>query len=82
MDGEVETNVWRTDLDPLDVELLNFFQASVTLTYPMSGSLQSPSQQEVLSALKRRLEQTTVPEFPRHRLRMLSKLADGAFGTV
>jgi hypothetical protein len=44
--------------------------------------LQSPSQQEVLSALKRRLEQTAVPEFPRHRLRMLSKLAEGAFGTV
>jgi discoidin domain receptor family protein 2 len=43
---------------------------------------QSPSQQEVLSALKRRLEQTAVPEFPRHRLRMLSKLAEGAFGTV
>ncbi|XP_071444352.1 discoidin domain-containing receptor 2-like [Hetaerina americana] len=42
----------------------------------------SPSQQEVLSALKRRLEQTAVPEFPRHRLRMLTKLADGSFGTV
>lgn len=44
--------------------------------------LQSPTQQEVLSALKRRLEQTSVPLFPRHRLRMLSKLAEGAFGTV
>ncbi|XP_076752550.1 discoidin domain-containing receptor 2 [Xylocopa sonorina] len=42
----------------------------------------SPTQQEVLSALKRRLEQTSVPLFPRHRLRMLSKLAEGAFGTV
>ncbi|KAG7197509.1 hypothetical protein KM043_007188 [Ampulex compressa] len=42
----------------------------------------SPTQQEVLSALKRRLEQTSVPVFPRHRLRMLSKLAEGAFGTV
>ncbi|KAL0280488.1 UNVERIFIED_CONTAM: hypothetical protein PYX00_001761 [Menopon gallinae] len=42
----------------------------------------SPSQQEVLTALKRRLEQTAVPEFPRHRLRMLSKLSEGAFGTV
>ncbi|KAI4501531.1 hypothetical protein M0802_003408 [Mischocyttarus mexicanus] len=41
----------------------------------------SPTQQEVLSALKRRLEQTSVPLFPRHRLRMLSKLAEGAFGT-
>ncbi|KAL0101425.1 hypothetical protein PUN28_018925 [Cardiocondyla obscurior] len=42
----------------------------------------SPTQQEVLSALKKRLEQTSVPLFPRHRLRMLSKLAEGAFGTV
>ncbi|KAL1117264.1 hypothetical protein AAG570_004590, partial [Ranatra chinensis] len=42
----------------------------------------SPSQQEVLNALKRRLEQTTVPEFPRHRLRMLKKLGEGAFGTL
>ncbi|PSN56036.1 hypothetical protein C0J52_21354 [Blattella germanica] len=47
-----------------------------------SKGKKSPSQQEVLSALKRRLEQTAVPEFPRHRLRMLSKLAEGAFGTV
>lgn len=43
---------------------------------------QSPTQQEVLSALKKRLEQTNVPLFPRHRLRMLSKLAEGAFGSV
>lgn len=43
---------------------------------------QSPTQQEVLSALKKRLEQTSVPLFPRHRLRMLSKLAEGAFGSV
>lgn len=42
----------------------------------------SPTQQDVLSALKKRLEETTVPEFPRHRLRMLSKLSEGAFGTV
>ncbi|XP_046678553.1 discoidin domain-containing receptor 2-like isoform X2 [Homalodisca vitripennis] len=42
----------------------------------------SPSHQDVLSALKRRLENTSVPEFPRHRLRMLSKLGEGAFGTV
>ncbi|XP_066592179.1 discoidin domain-containing receptor 2-like isoform X2 [Prorops nasuta] len=42
----------------------------------------SPTQQEVLSALKKRLDQTSVPLFPRHRLRMLSKLAEGAFGTV
>ncbi|KAG8041599.1 hypothetical protein G9C98_002892 [Cotesia typhae] len=42
----------------------------------------SPTQQEVLAALKKRLEQSTVPLFPRHRLRMLSKLAEGAFGSV
>lgn len=42
----------------------------------------SPSNQDILGALKRRLEQTNVIEFPRHRLRMLSKLAEGAFGTV
>lgn len=36
----------------------------------------------MLEALKKRLEQTSVPEFPRHRLRMLSKLSEGAFGTV
>ncbi|BET00240.1 Discoidin domain-containing receptor [Nesidiocoris tenuis] len=38
--------------------------------------------QDVLTALKRRLEQTTVPEFPRHRLRMITQLGEGAFGTV
>lgn len=43
---------------------------------------QSPIQSEILASLKRRLEQTSVPEFPRHRLRMLSKLSEGAFGTV
>ncbi|GLH05407.1 Tyrosine-protein kinase transmembrane receptor Ror [Gryllus bimaculatus] len=47
-----------------------------------SRGKKSPSQHEVLSALKRRLEQTAVPQFPRHRLRMLSKLAEGAFGSV
>nr|CAD7425483.1 unnamed protein product [Timema monikensis] len=46
-----------------------------------SKGKKSPSQQEVLNALKRRLEQTAVPEFPSHRLRMVSKLAEGAFGT-
>ncbi|CAG9558828.1 unnamed protein product [Danaus chrysippus] len=40
------------------------------------------SQQEMLIELKRRLENTEVIEFPRHRLRMISKLAEGAFGTV
>ncbi|KAF6200531.1 hypothetical protein GE061_004974 [Apolygus lucorum] len=40
------------------------------------------NQQDVLTALKRRLEQTTVPEFPRHRLRMITQLGEGAFGTV
>ncbi|XP_050360941.1 discoidin domain-containing receptor 2-like isoform X1 [Nymphalis io] len=45
-------------------------------------STRSPSQQEVLIDLKRRLDNTNVIEFPRHRLRMISKLAEGAFGTV
>ncbi|CAG5039229.1 unnamed protein product [Parnassius apollo] len=45
-------------------------------------STRSQSQQEVLIDLKRRLETTNVIEFPRHRLRMISKLAEGAFGTV
>ncbi|XP_034839264.1 discoidin domain-containing receptor 2 isoform X1 [Maniola hyperantus] len=45
-------------------------------------STRSPSQQEILIDLKRRLESTNVIEFPRHRLRMISKLAEGAFGTV
>ncbi|XP_059055156.1 discoidin domain-containing receptor 2-like isoform X2 [Achroia grisella] len=45
-------------------------------------STRSPSQQEVLIDLQRRLETTNVIEFPRHRLRMISKLAEGAFGTV
>ncbi|CAH2034880.1 unnamed protein product, partial [Iphiclides podalirius] len=45
-------------------------------------STRSPSQQEVLIDMKRRLETTNVIEFPRHRLRMISKLAEGAFGTV
>ncbi|KYM94354.1 Discoidin domain-containing receptor 2, partial [Cyphomyrmex costatus] len=56
----------------------NFFSKSSRKT----EDKKSPTQQEVLSALKRRLEQTSVPLFPRHRLRMLSKLAEGAFGTV
>ncbi|XP_039287314.1 discoidin domain-containing receptor 2 [Nilaparvata lugens] len=43
---------------------------------------QSPTQQEVLSALKNRLENMIVPEFPRHRLRMLSKIGEGAFRMV
>ncbi|KAF4518482.1 hypothetical protein B566_EDAN006487 [Ephemera danica] len=40
----------------------------------------SPSHHQ--EALKRRLEQTVVPEFPRHRLRMLTNLAEGAFGKL
>ncbi|KAJ2954053.1 hypothetical protein O0L34_g2266 [Tuta absoluta] len=45
-------------------------------------STRSPSQLEVFMELKRRLETVDVIEFPRHRLRMISKLAEGAFGTV
>lgn len=44
--------------------------------------LRPQSRQDVFSDLKRRLETTSVIEFPRHRLRMISKLAEGAFGTV
>lgn len=43
---------------------------------------QSQTQQEVLNALKRRLDEIIVPEFPRHRLRMLSKLGEGAYRMV
>ncbi|RZF32590.1 hypothetical protein LSTR_LSTR011037 [Laodelphax striatellus] len=43
---------------------------------------QSPTQQEVLTALKNRLDNMIVPEFPRHRLRMLSKIGEGAFRMV
>ncbi|RVE50711.1 hypothetical protein evm_004621 [Chilo suppressalis] len=42
----------------------------------------SASQQEAVSELQRRLQTASVAEFPRHRLRMISKLAEGAFGTV
>jgi hypothetical protein len=45
-------------------------------------NFQSPTQQEALTALKKRLDDTQLMEFPRHRLRMLSKLSEGAFGTV
>ncbi|XP_034232480.1 discoidin domain-containing receptor 2-like isoform X2 [Thrips palmi] len=38
-------------------------------------------QQDVLRSLKRRL-QTAVPEFPQHRLKLLARLGDGAFGTL
>lgn len=43
---------------------------------------QSSQKQESQTALKRRLEKTPVPEFPRHRLRMLSKLSEGNYGAV
>lgn len=47
-----------------------------------NSNKKSPTQQEALIALKKRLEGQTLMEFPRHRLRMLSKLSEGAFGTV
>ncbi|CAG9781678.1 unnamed protein product [Diatraea saccharalis] len=37
---------------------------------------------EAVTELQRRLQTASVAEFPRHRLRMISKLAEGAFGTV
>lgn len=46
------------------------------------SAFQSPTQQDALAVLRKRLEETSIPEFPRHRLRMLSKLSEGAFGTV
>ncbi|XP_039286275.1 discoidin domain-containing receptor 2 [Nilaparvata lugens] len=45
-------------------------------------TIKPPNQQDVLSALRRRLETNVVPEFPRHRVRMLSKLGEGAFRAV
>ncbi|XP_049828214.1 discoidin domain-containing receptor 2-like [Schistocerca gregaria] len=48
----------------------------------LSRAKKSPDRPGALAALRRRLQQTALPEFPRHRLRMLSRLADGAFGTV
>ncbi|CAB3360448.1 Hypothetical predicted protein [Cloeon dipterum] len=45
-----------------------------------SRGKRSPSHQQ--EVLKRRLEQTVVPEFPRHRLRMLTILAEGNFGKL
>ncbi|XP_075228962.1 discoidin domain-containing receptor 2-like [Lycorma delicatula] len=61
----------------------------LTATEPSNKSLftdtltkKSQTQQEVLNALKRRLDEMIVPEFPRHRLRMLSKLGEGAYQMV
>ncbi|KAG7313144.1 hypothetical protein JYU34_000233 [Plutella xylostella] len=65
-------------LDPMaDLDRLG-----ATSSIRSKHSSRSPSQQEVITELKRRLETTSVIEFPRHRLRMISKLAEGAFGTV
>ncbi|XP_022905672.1 discoidin domain-containing receptor 2-like [Onthophagus taurus] len=77
--------------------LLGSEKATLPLTRSRGGSITSKNsrfstqrnshvsngaQQEALAALKKRLEESTLPEFPRHRLRMLSKLSEGAFGTV
>ncbi|XP_018324975.1 epithelial discoidin domain-containing receptor 1 [Agrilus planipennis] len=51
-------------------------------SYGEANSRKLSSQHEPLLALRKRLEETTIAEFPRHRLRMLSKLSEGAFGTV
>ncbi|RZF45738.1 hypothetical protein LSTR_LSTR013924 [Laodelphax striatellus] len=45
-------------------------------------TVKPPNQQDVMSALRRRLETNVVPEFPRHRVRMLSKLGQGAYRAV
>ena len=47
-----------------------------------SSHHKSPVKKEMVKELKKRLEQTNVPEFPRHRLRMLTKLSEGNYGTV
>nr|ALV82497.1 Ddr2 [Leptinotarsa decemlineata] len=39
-------------------------------------------QKDALTSLKKRLKEQTIMEFPRHRLRMVSKLSEGVFGTV
>ncbi|EEB18970.1 discoidin domain receptor, putative [Pediculus humanus corporis] len=55
-----------------------FSKVSSTNNSKSGGSEEGKGKkQEVLTALRRRLEHTAVPEFPRHRLRMLSKLSDG-----
>ncbi|KAL1517288.1 hypothetical protein ABEB36_001070 [Hypothenemus hampei] len=63
----------------------NLQRSSVKSTTKSCGSQEterSPTQQEALAVLQKRLEETTIQEFPRHRLRMLSKLSEGTFGTV
>nr|XP_023020139.1 discoidin domain-containing receptor 2-like [Leptinotarsa decemlineata] len=40
------------------------------------------TQKDALTSLKKRLKEQTIMEFPRHRLRMVSKLSEGVFGTV
>ncbi|XP_072398814.1 discoidin domain-containing receptor 2 isoform X3 [Diabrotica undecimpunctata] len=55
---------------------------SIKSTHNDDRGRQSPTQQEAITALRKRLDGTTIMEFPRHRLRMLSKLSEGAFGTV
>ncbi|XP_034232582.1 discoidin domain-containing receptor 2-like [Thrips palmi] len=40
------------------------------------------TKREVMRSLKKRLQSVTVPEFARHRLRMLARLGEGAFGTL
>ncbi|XP_017770325.1 PREDICTED: epithelial discoidin domain-containing receptor 1-like [Nicrophorus vespilloides] len=51
-------------------------------TKARSSYNRSPTEQEAINALRKRFEEVVLPEFPRHRLRMLSKLSEGAFGTV
>ncbi|XP_039763823.1 discoidin domain-containing receptor 2-like isoform X2 [Pararge aegeria] len=67
-----------------DHEALTEFDArrSAASSIRSKHSTRSPSQQEILMDVKRRLEGPNVIEFPRHRLRMISKLAEGSFGTV
>ncbi|XP_026318055.1 discoidin domain-containing receptor 2-like [Hyposmocoma kahamanoa] len=72
------TELASDHVDKLDLDARRSTPASLRSKH----STRSPSQHEVFLDLKRRLETTNVIEFPRHRLRMISKLAEGAFGTV
>ncbi|CAB3226095.1 unnamed protein product [Arctia plantaginis] len=80
--GRLDTLSERATELMTDDKLIQFDTRRSAGSVRSKQSTRSPSQQEVFIDLKRRLETTNVIEFPRHRLRMISKLAEGAFGTV
>ncbi|XP_052746722.1 discoidin domain-containing receptor 2 isoform X2 [Bicyclus anynana] len=74
-----------------DVDLMAVREASMHADDPRRSaasslrsklSVMSPSQQEIRMEVRRRIDGPPVAEFPRHRLRMITKLAEGTFGTV